>query len=242
MKFLRRTDWRTLSLELVIVFVGLLAALQVDEWREERGYRAAEARNLQRLGDDLDSSIASSRDMLEMLQEHFEGVRHVSESFDAGKIVNNDTALFEVGLIYVGHLPALPIQRTAYDEMVASGMFARLQSEELKRTVSKLYATKNFVDQNFSWWRNDISRLQTRMLPRVRYYSEGELLSSNMHVINEPLRRIEFDFDELQQDIQLRNEFYWAADIHSDWVAWTRVLITLAEKSRAELNNTMLSP
>ena len=78
------------------MFVGLLAALQVDEWRENRDYFEAETRYLNRLNEDLVTSINTSGGMLELLKRHH--------------------------------------------EMVASGMFARLGSDKLKRVVAELYS------------------------------------------------------------------------------------------------------
>jgi len=224
-----------MTLELGIVFVGILAALQVDDWREERDYFAAETRYLTRLSEDLDASIASSGELLSFMQANYRGVRHVSESFIAGEILGDDSRLFEYGLIYVGHLPSVPIHRSAYDEMVGSGMFARLSSEKLKRVIAELYATQDLVERNFSWWRESVGRLSERLAAQVIYYSEGEQVSTNSLLLNEPLRRIEFDFDRLGQDRVIRNQFYWATDTHSDWVSWTSTLLKLAEDARAEL-------
>jgi len=39
-------DWRWLLAELVVVFVGLFAALQIDEWREQEDLFNAETRYL----------------------------------------------------------------------------------------------------------------------------------------------------------------------------------------------------
>lgn len=44
-------------LELLIVFIGLLAALQVESWRERRSWAAAESRLLERLQGDLADSL-----------------------------------------------------------------------------------------------------------------------------------------------------------------------------------------
>jgi hypothetical protein len=110
--------------------------------------------------------------MLPFLELNYDAVQHVNACFIAGEIIDNDTRKFEVGLIYVGHLPALQIQRSAYNEMVASGMFARLHSEQLKREIAELYATGEWVEKNFSWWRNSVETLQTAMDSRVTWYSE----------------------------------------------------------------------
>ncbi len=236
MKQLRGVDWRTLGMELFIVFVGLLAALQVDEWRELREYRETETRYLQRLRADLDITVDDLRSIREFMVKHRDGVVHVSESLQAGRILGDDVAAFEYGIIYVGHLPSTIVQRSAYDEMVASGMFARLESESLKRELANLYATHESVERNFSWWRSHVIRLSAHLDGAVSYYTEEGPLRDNFKTANEPTRRrVRFDFDTLSADREIRNGFYWAADTHDDWVEWTTILLETAEGARMQL-------
>ncbi len=228
---LANLDWRSLTAELVVVFIGLFAALQLDDWRQDRDLREAETRYLERLREDLQSFLRYSDDLLPFLERNFDAVRHVSDSFIAGRILDDDVRKFEIGLIYVDHLPALFIQRSAYDEMVASGMFARLRSERLKRDIAELYATQAVVDQNFSWWRGSVERLNDVLMNRVHFYSEGGRDTSHAAVINEPVRRVEFDFRQLREDTAIRNGFYWAYDTQSDWVEWTRKLADMTREA-----------
>ena len=230
MQLVRGLDWRTLSMELFIVFVGLLAALQVDEWREHRAYRDAETRYLMRLQADLDAFINGTRRMLDAMEERAAGVAHVKASLQAGEIVDGNVALFEYGVIYVGHLPSTVVHRSAYDEMVAAGMFARLRSEGLKREIAILYAMQNMVDRNFSWWRDSVLDLGRLLDSLVEYHTEDATPSDNYPISNEPLlRRVRFEFDALQENRAVRNGFYWAEDTHSDWVGLTQNLLEIAE-------------
>jgi len=239
-KQLAKLDWRSLSAELFVVFIGLFAALQLDDWRQDREFRESETRNLVRLRQDLEGFLEFSSNVLPFLERNYDAVRHVSDSLAAGRILDDDTRKFEIGLIYVGHLPSLMVQRSAYDEMVASGMFARLRSESLKRQISRLYATEAVIDKNFSWWRNSVGELETRLYSRVRYYSEDKLDPVASHMaVNEPVRRVEFDFDELREDPSIRSGFYWATDTHSDWVHWTRGLKEMAERTSAMLDEEL---
>ena len=118
-----KLDWRSLGAELIIVFIGLFAALQLDDWRQQRDIREAETRYLERLRDDLQGFLAFSSQTLPDLERNRDAVLHVYESLAAGRILDDDVRQFEIGLIYVGHLPAIQMHRSAYDEMVASGMF-----------------------------------------------------------------------------------------------------------------------
>ena len=112
---LPKLDYRALGAELFIVFVGLLLALQVDEWRQDRELDEAEVRYLQRLKVDLDSFVEFAEGFLETRKSISSAVQHVSDSFTAGQIIGDDRRKFEAGIIYVGHLPDLRLQRSAYD-------------------------------------------------------------------------------------------------------------------------------
>ena len=242
MQLFRGLDWRTLSMELFIVFVGLLAALQVDEWREHRAYRDADTRYLVRLQADLDAFVDGTRRMLDSMEQRAAGVAHVNASLQAGEIINGDIELFEYGIIYVGHLPSTIVHRSAYDEMVAAGMFARLRSEGLKREIADLYAMQNMVDRNFSWWRDSVLDLGRSLDPLVEYYTEDATPSDNYPISNEPsLRRVRFEFGVLRGNRAIRNGFYWAEDTHSDWVGLTRNLLEIAEASSVLLREELES-
>ena len=220
----RWIDWRELLLQLIVVFVGLLAALWVDDWKDERQARQTETLYLRRLAVDLHEHAASLDSLLRFLEPHRRAVQHVSDSLAAGRILGDDTRLFEQGLIYVAHLPSIAGRGGTYNEMLASGAFARLRSPELQGMVSELYATEATVDANFAWWRAQPERVEALIQPAVEYYTEGTDRSPSPELKAEEGRRVRFDFERLRSQVEIRNGFYWAADTHSDWVEWiTRV-------------------
>ena len=59
--------WGVLSLEFLVVVVGILGALWVDSWREERRDRSLETRYLTRLHQDL---AASRETLIEVIDRH----------------------------------------------------------------------------------------------------------------------------------------------------------------------------
>ena len=98
-------DWKSLATELFVVFIGLLAALQVDDWRERRELARTETVYLHRLSEDLNEYVRALHTIIPVFEERRRAVAHVNGSFAAGQILNGDTALFESGLIFVAHLP-----------------------------------------------------------------------------------------------------------------------------------------
>lgn len=97
MKTTREINWKTLFFELVIVFVGLLAALQVDEYRDRRVFEAAQQRYLERMHDDLVTYLEKTESTVQFMEQTREAVDHVWASIEAGEIVggilrNSNTA------------------------------------------------------------------------------------------------------------------------------------------------------
>jgi hypothetical protein len=216
----RRQDWFAVVLDFVVVVLGIFIALQADQWREDRTFAHAETLYLQRLHEDLSGFVSDSRPTVSFLRENRAGVAHVNQSLAAGKIVDDDSELFERGIIYVAHLPTVTANRSAYDEMVSSGMFARLKSEAVRRAISQLYAAQDGIQTNFSWWRESPLMLERELAAHVDYYAAGETngtLTVYSLDASEPTRRVRFDFDELARNPAIRNGFYWAEDTHKDW-------------------------
>jgi hypothetical protein len=214
-------DWRKLAFELVVVFIGLFAALQVDSCRESRKLERAETASLSRLRDDLRDFLARTEPILEQERGFRDAVVHVRRSLVAGRILDADTAQFEYGLLRVGHLPSPALNRTTYDELVAAGMFARLSSDELKRAVSSLYAQEEMTQRNFAWWRDTPQQLMYDFERLIEY--EGE----------EPSPGVRFDFDALRESRTIKNGFFWAADTHNDWIDKMEILVSAARNAEA---------
>ena len=239
---MQRTGWPgaiALAKELLVVFVGLFAALQLDDWRDRREQAKTETIYLHRLSEDLHAYIESLELVIPAFERRRRAVQHVSDSLAAGRILDDDTALFEAGVIYVAHLPSIKTPSSAYQEMVASGAFARLRSTGLQKAVAELDATQAKVEANFSWWRQKPIQLESAFQPYVEYYSVGQRVKSTDQREEAGEARARYDFDELRARQEIRNGFYWAADTHSDWVEWSTLLLELARAADAAVTKEL---
>jgi len=226
----RKWDFRVILLELVIVFVGLFAALQLENFREQRAFIEAQERILVRMQEDLEEFLSTS-EMYEDFQEYLTAaVSHVHDSLVAGEILSGNTELFEHGIIFFAHLPTLPLPRSTYEEMVASGMFSALDSEGLKKEISRLFFYHDFVESNFEWWRTGTLEFESVMEEWVEYYSDENPPPDLEFLSRDPNRRVRYDFDELSANLRIRNGFYWAQDSARDWWMFTRDLRQIASR------------
>jgi hypothetical protein len=231
LKPLQDLNWRWLFAELVIVFVGLFGALQFDEWREQQELYDAETRYLQRLDTDLRAFIEYQERLLVLLERNYRAVKHVNDSLMAGEIMDGDTQQFELGIVYLQMLPSMSLPRAAYDEMVASGMFVRLRSESLKQSLSGLYGWEAWSERNFTWWRVGALELERDFAAYVTYGFEDGPGADFGILTGEPDRRVTYDFDAMRSDPLVRSGYYWAVDIHSDWIDQYRRIRVLAEET-----------
>ena len=222
-----RINGRALLLELVVVFVGLLGALQVEQWRETRSYQAAEQRYLERLQAEFEDFADTMVFLTDFIDRNMRGADAVDQALRAGVLLPENRTAFEHGLIHIGHLPSIQAPRATFDEMVSSGALARLRSEELKRALSEFYGLQEMMSQNFPWWREGALRTMDRLSAMVEFQLAEDALDEEAGFPTK--RRVIYDFDELLASKQLKAGFFWASDTHHDWERWASDLRELGE-------------
>lgn len=136
---LRSQDWAAVAIEIAVVVVGILLALQVDQWASDRAERAREHAYLDRLADDL--------------RAEQEGVR-AAETFARNRLdavaLLQDVARGEPGKVDPKRIPwaietaswrSFP-KTNAYvvNELQASGQMGLLRSVELRNALADHYA------------------------------------------------------------------------------------------------------
>ena len=142
--------------ELVVIIVGVLTALGVDEWREERGERVLEAQYLQGLATDVRQDMARM-DVLDvqilnrisgatrLLQELGEdasfrgsGSTFPDRSGDEARRRAGELNLFEA-ISLAGRVFLLDTSSPTFDELRSTGHLQLIQDAELKRSISEYY-------------------------------------------------------------------------------------------------------
>lgn len=142
--------------ELVVIIVGVLTALGVDEWREERGQRVLEAQYLQGLATDVRQDMARM-DVLDvqilnrisgatrLLQELGEdasfratGSTFPDRSGDEARRRAGELNLFQA-VSLAGRVFPLDTSSPTFDELRSTGHLQLIQDTELKRSISEYY-------------------------------------------------------------------------------------------------------
>lgn len=143
-------DWAYALGELAIVVVGVLIALGVDSWNDERLDRRLERRYMAGLVRDLEEDTVELGRALALSEQFAENGRSVL-GVAAGQNPEPTPAEFLRSIEFAGFL-YFPIHtRPTYDELVSTGNLGLLRDESLKRDLAAYYAE---IERTTQWKEN----------------------------------------------------------------------------------------
>lgn len=139
-----RTAWRRLGTEFVVVVLGILAALAVDEWRQARADRALEEHLLSSLLDDLEGDKADVKRQIELEQADREAVGHLLALFEHPLAPPDATPGMtpeevDESLNELWNRGELEVADATFSEMISTGSFRVIRNRDLRRKITTYY-------------------------------------------------------------------------------------------------------
>jgi hypothetical protein len=144
---LRRQDWPTVTVEFLLVVLGVLFALQLDNWNEQRKDRALFRDYLVQLQADLRKDVEQAERRIaaaKSLDERAAYLISVIEGKAAQPIDHNRlvSAVLTAGYAYLDL-----VNRQTYDELISTGNLRLFPDTALKREVVTYYASQELGEQ-----------------------------------------------------------------------------------------------
>jgi len=136
---LREQDWLAASIELVIVVLGILLALKVSNWNQDRVDREHGARLVARLQAELASDRASMDEAIAFWKQvgaYGQGAMAHSES---GALVANDAWKTVLAYYQASQLYPFELEDTTFLEMRDTGGLALIADETLRKRIADYY-------------------------------------------------------------------------------------------------------
>ena len=138
-KALSRQDWQSVVVEIMVVVVGILFALQLDTWNESRKDRNVEQIYLQRLSADLQGDIDGFKNLRRIFQEKFEFIEEIKSGFTPEHIEHDARSWLE-RLRYSLYVSLPSVRSATFDELAGSGQLAIIQNLTLRAALAEYYA------------------------------------------------------------------------------------------------------
>lgn len=163
---LRSRDWLGITIELLVVTLGVLLAFEIEQWGQQRERAAQERQFMEEMFADTQSGIEELKALIEV---HEKVVREVPVALAARGNPAKISALprqrdFGCGL----SRPLLaPYNDTAYEELVQSGRMSLLSDAKLRKAVRDLAASQNWGASQGIFTRE---QLNINLPPLTPYY------------------------------------------------------------------------
>jgi hypothetical protein len=138
LEHLRRQDWLAVGIEFVIVAAGVLLAMQVTNWNEQRLQQERGRAYYQRILADLRSNVND----MEQRAAYFEQVTAHAEAALAAlrQPAPEPDEQFLVDLYQASQIQVGPITRASYDEAVASGALESVGDPSLRERLANYFS------------------------------------------------------------------------------------------------------
>ncbi len=187
-----KINWQQTATEFVVIVVGVLAALAVDQWRDERNDRKTEAEYLSRLRIDVEADIEQFYSFEQILETKARLLQSLLDDTINSEFAHDPRSLMEA--VQYSSFIALPDSvSTTFDELQSTGRLALIQDLSQRDALSKYYSGFNHISAILSEPSGDYRRLLWGTVPGA--VSRDWRLSDSVSRV-----------DELRQSLKLLQE------------------------------------
>ena len=202
--------------EIVLVVIGILIALQVNDWNDNRKSKIREHMYLKKLHEDVQNMQDLYSKRMGMAQDNLEialtGLKYVQNCLpDPSQERYLDTLLY-------GHqaLPNLYVIRDTYEEMLAANVLANLSNRELKSEITSFYTRAETFNSYIEYFRTDLGRASSIVWKHVTFgYDQKNELT------------VSYDFENLCGAGEFRNALVEVVDSREDYLSVAQEALVL---------------
>ncbi len=159
-----RINWQQSATEFVVIVVGVLAALAVDQWRSERDDRKTEAEYITRLRIDVEADIEN----FNRFERILEGKAHFLQSLlddTIDSVFADDTRGLMEAKEYSSYRALPDSVSTTFDELQSTGRLALIQDLAQRDALSKYYSGFEHISAILSEPFGNYRRLMAETIP-----------------------------------------------------------------------------
>jgi hypothetical protein len=144
---LRERDWLGISIELIVVTVGVLLAFQIDQWAQDRRQARDEQQFLDRMWRETAAAIEETAWIMTMYgrfrQEAIEGYRALEDPALLARLIGKPNIGCRGAV-----MPGLGYNTTSFQELSASGRLNLISDPELRASLRAVVAAQADAEAN----------------------------------------------------------------------------------------------
>ena len=182
--------------EILLVVIGILIALQVNNWNELRKQRQVEIKYFYNLKNDLLADDERLNTMIDLADSKVKAAKNVKLKADRDSI--NSLYEFSDEMVTLFFIDEFRPNDNTYEEMKSSGNFSTIRNDNLKlklmnlkKTYHKIAATQEHMRYDFNVFLEDFEQHVdwVSIITSINPISQKQILSST-HFISKAIKKL----------------------------------------------------
>ena len=159
-----KINWQQTAIEFVVIVVGVLAALAVDQWRSERDDRKTEVEYITRLRIDVEADIENFYRFERILEAKAQFLQSLLDDTIDSVFADDTRGLMEAK-VYSAYRALPDSVSTTFDELQSTGRLALIQDLAQRDALSKYYSGFEHISAVLSEPFGNYRRLMAETIP-----------------------------------------------------------------------------
>ncbi|MBO3116094.1 hypothetical protein J4050_05010 [Winogradskyella sp. DF17] len=143
--------------EIVLVVIGILIALQVNNWNENRTLEHTQTRYLKQLATDIDSMGFQYKGIVKYTKANHLIALGVYSNLKSCEISDDQKINLDQLLITYNELGKLFQIRDTYEEMLSANLLAGIEDKQLKSIITEFFAQRDAMMLYINDYQRDLS-------------------------------------------------------------------------------------
>lgn len=231
--------------EILLVVIGILIALQINNWNENKKERFRSHTLLENLVEEIKQDSIYFNNVYEVEKNTF--LKSAELLFDVHSNSNlgvRDEAEMGMAFRFACFTPVIKFSDNAYKELISSDLLKRIKSDKLKRDLHEYYSQINFLllysEQTHGITNDLIDQLANYYIVIPEKKSDDREIS-NFSGAGEGQFTTHYNLDSFRKNKSLNPKLYDMIDIHKDRLGGLKIIKTLGQRiqkeAKKEINN-----
>jgi len=170
-KHISEENWFAVSVDFLVVVVGIFVGLQVEGWNQDRKDQIDADRFLSRLYQDQLTTLIAIQEGLNELNENVGFNRSIINYIEGKTSEYPSNEAIQRGLCQWYVAPAIRIQKTVYDELVSTGRLGLITDEKLRFLLQDVHSEHERVKTDFTLMGDAVKDMALNLSPFIKWYA-----------------------------------------------------------------------
>ena len=141
--------------EIILVVIGILIALQINNWNEQRKERIQEKIFLKRFEVELNTNLENILTAISLNKNRIHRAEFLLRTIDKPQLAADSSSYFMISIEHAGYTNIPLISDNAFEELKSSGNLSLISNEVLRAALQKYYSWTSYEGQ-YNFLQQDI--------------------------------------------------------------------------------------